>query len=98
MPGRKVIDDTFTISRKRGDGLLPCEIWVDRHGRVARCNLAYINHAVFAGDNGRVLGSDDAHGYRHRHCMGAVGSVEFLSFEDIEARFESEWVAIAGER
>jgi len=29
MPERKIIDETFTISRKRGNGLLRREVWVD---------------------------------------------------------------------
>lgn len=29
---------------------------------VTRYNLAYINQAMFQGDNGRVLGFDNAHG------------------------------------
>ena len=39
-------------------------------GRLERYSLAYINPAIFAGDNGRVLGYDNAHGYPHRHFMG----------------------------
>ena len=96
MSGRKIVDETFTISRKRGNGLLRREIWVDRRGRVVRYNLAYINHAIYSGDNGRVLGYDNAHGYHHRHRMGAVEAISFVSFEDIEARFENEWLAVAG--
>ena len=96
MADQKVIDETFTISRKRGNGLLRREVWVDRQGRVTRYNLAYINHAIYAGDNGRVLGYDNAHGIHHRHRTGRVENVDFISFEDIEARFEREWLAIGG--
>lgn len=98
MSERKVIDETFTLSRKRGNGLLRREVWVDDQGRVVRYNLAYINHALYAGDNGRVLGYDNAHGYHHRHYLGQVEPVDFTSFEDIEARFEQEWLAIGGEK
>jgi hypothetical protein len=98
MPERKIVDETFTISRKRGNGLLRREIWVDRHGRVVRYNLAYINHILYSGDNGRVVGYDNAHGHHHRHRLGMVEDVQFVSFEDIEARFERDWLAIGGKR
>lgn len=98
MSDRKAVDESFTISRKRGNGLLRREVWVDREGRVVRYNLAYINHAIHAGDNGRVLGYDNAHGFRHRHYMGEVQKVRFVSFEDIEARFERDWLAIGGKK
>lgn len=71
--------------------MLRREIWVDRRGLVARYNLAYINHLIYAGDNGRVLGYDSAHGYHHRHYRGKVTAVRFESFEQIEARFQREW-------
>jgi hypothetical protein len=94
MPERKIIDETFTISRKRGNGLLRREVWVDRQGHVVRYNLAYINHTIHSGDNGRVVGYDNAHGYHHRHYMGKVEEVEFNEFEDVEARFEQDWITL----
>lgn len=96
MPERKIVDDTLSISRRRGNGLLRREIWVDEQGRVVRYNLAYINHAICQADNGRVVGYDNAHGYHHRHFMGVVEPVAFISFEDIEARFEQDWLAVGG--
>ena len=96
MPERKVVDETLTISRKRGNGLPRREIWVDAKGHVVRYNLAYVNHAIFQADNGRVVGYDNAHGYHHRHFMGKVEAVEFIGFEDIEARFEQDWLAAGG--
>lgn len=98
MPERKIIDETFAISRKRGNGILRREVWVDREGRVVRYNLAYINHTIHAGDNGRVVGYDNAHGFHHRHFLGKLVEVNFESFEDIEARFESDWLAIGGKK
>ena len=77
--------------------MLRREIWVDRRGRVVRYNLAYINHAIHAGDNGRVLGYDSAHGHHHRHCRGKVTTVRFEGFEEIEARFQEEWSRLAKE-
>ena len=71
--------------------MLRREIWVDRDGRVARYNLVYINAAIHAGDNGRVLGYDSAHGRHHRHYRGKVTTVKFESFGQIEALFQREW-------
>lgn len=77
--------------------MLRREIWVDGNGRVVRYNLAYINHAIYAGDNGRVLGHDSAHGVHHRHWRGRVTRVRFESFGQIEARFQIEWSRLAKE-
>jgi hypothetical protein len=68
---------------------------VDSKGKVVRYNLAYINHDIFQGDNGRVVGYDNAHGVHHRHYMGKADAVEFLSFEDIEDRFEADWLVLS---
>jgi hypothetical protein len=51
---------------------------------MTRYNLAYINHVICGVDNGRVVGYDNAHGYHHRHLMGHVGPIEFVSYEDVE--------------
>ncbi len=74
------------------------EVWVDHKGGVIRYSLAYINHAIYAGDNGRAIGYDNAHGYHHCHRMGVVTPVEFVSFEDTEERFQQDWVAIGGRK
>ncbi len=77
--------------------MLRREIWVDREGRVVRYNLAYINHLIYAGDNGRVLGFDSAHGRHHRHFKGETVAVNFKRFERIEARFQQEWSGLLKE-
>ena len=95
MADRKIIDEFHAISDRRGNGKLRREVWVDAvTGRVTKYNLAYINHAIFARDNGRVVGYDNAHGGHHRHRLGVVESVEFVDLEDIEARFERDWLAL----
>ncbi len=93
---QKIYDDTNTISRKKGNGILRREVWVDEAGKVVRYNLAYINHNDFALDNGRILGYDNAHGYHHRHYYGTVESIEFLSFKEVEDLFEKEFMEIRG--
>lgn len=90
----KKSDESHKISDKRGNGKLRREVWVDTEGKVVRYNLAYINHQLFQGDNGRVIGYDNAHGIHHRHYFGGVSPVEFVSFEDIEERFEADWSAL----
>ncbi|TRZ89308.1 MAG: hypothetical protein D4R84_18070 [Rhodocyclaceae bacterium] len=87
---RKVVDSTFVIPRKRGNGTVRREIWVDSLGRVSRYNLAYVNHRLYPGDNGRVLGYDNAHDFHHRHLYGSVTSVPFAGFDAIEKCFEEE--------
>jgi hypothetical protein len=49
---------------------------------------------VFAKDNGRVLGYDNAHGYHHRHYMGKVEAYDFSSYEATVERFQIEWSEI----
>lgn len=94
MADAKIIDEVHRISDKRGNGQLRREVWADAKGRVTRYNLAYINHALHAGDNGRVVGYDNQHGYHHRHYFGQVVPVQFVSFDDIEAQFEADWIAL----
>ena len=86
----KIVDETHKISRRRGNGKLRREIWVDANGKVVRFNLAFINREIHRGDNGRVLGYDSQHGVWHRHYLGEVSPVEATSFDEIEARFEAD--------
>lgn len=89
--------ERFELKAKSGGGLLSYEVWgYKSQGKtvVTRYNLAYINHAIYRGDNGRVLGFDNAHGYHHRHFMGKVETIEFESFEATQERFQREWLAI----
>ncbi len=95
MAETKIIDRSFAVSRKRGNGTVRYEVWQE-NGVVTRYNLAYINHLVYSGDNGRVLGYDNQHGH-HRHFMGNVESVNTAAFEEIEQRFEREWITILEE-
>ena len=96
MSDRKIVDETHVISSKKGNGLLRREVWVNANNVVTHYNLAYINHQLFNGDNGRVLGFDNAHNYHHRHYYGKVEAIIFTSFEGIEMLFEQEFVALRG--
>ena len=64
MAETKIRDERHKISRKRGNGQLRREVWVDESGAVARYNLAYVNHSIFPGDNGLVIGFDNQHDQR----------------------------------
>ena len=66
----------------------------DENGTVTRYNLAYINHAIYEGDNGRVVGYDNKHGCHHRHYFGDIKAVTYISYEDIEDQFEQDWTAL----
>jgi hypothetical protein len=72
----KVTDEIAAIRCIVGDGLIREEVWKDGDGRVVRYNLAFINFQLFAADNGRVLGYDNAHGQAHRHFAGTVEAIE----------------------
>ena len=52
------VDESFRLHKTKGNGILRRQIWVNLKGEVTRYNLAYINHNLHAGDNGRVLGYD----------------------------------------
>ena len=37
-------------------------------------------------------------GFHHRHFMGVVEPIEFKSFEDIEERFQSDWITFRSKK
>jgi hypothetical protein len=78
------------LGRRRGFPLLKEEVWRDGAGFVVKYSLAYIDTAVFSGDNGRVLGYDNAHGYHHRHYMGVETEYSFSSYASLVRRFKRE--------
>jgi hypothetical protein len=94
MADKKKVDSRYELPRRKGGGELRREVWVDENDNVTRYNLAYINREIYQGDNGRVVGYDNAHGYHHRHYFGTVEAVEFVSFEDIEEQFARDWSAL----
>ena len=53
--------------------------------------MAYINHLIFSGDNGRVLGYDNAHNSHHKHYFGEISEVsDFSDYQNLGKRFEQE--------
>ena len=86
----KTADEEASISCLVGRGKLREEVWQDSTGKVVRYNLAFINHFMYRGDNGRVLGYDVAHGYHHRHFMGEVEEIDFPGYKELSERFFRE--------
>lgn len=89
-----LIDESINIHRKKGNGVLRRQVWVDKQGDVTRYSLAYINYHIHQKDNGRVLGYDNAHGYHHKHYMGKVEAILLSNFEEIESCFQKEYEAL----
>jgi hypothetical protein len=86
----KLIDDTARVRCRSGIGVIHEEVWVDRNGKIAKYNLAFINHLLYNGDNGRVLGYDNAHGHHERHFKGAVEHYPFTSYKALLTLFLEE--------
>lgn len=88
-------DESFTLQKSKGNGIIRRQVWCDSEGKVTRYSLAYINQALFQGDNGRVLGYDNAHGsFHHKHYMGKIEPVDFKNYIELEERFQKEFEAI----
>ena len=73
-----------------GAGVMREEVWEDERGKIARYNLAFINHFSMKEDNGRVLGYDNAHGFHHRHFKGTVEVFPYANFRELTLRFYDE--------
>lgn len=84
------------IPARLGGGVLKERVIRELPSRkVTSYALAYINSQIHPGDNGRVLGYDNSHGYSHRHYMGRVMADAFPGYEALYDRFEREWREIA---
>ncbi len=86
--GGKAVD-RFEIKCAAGKGWINEEIWTDESGSIVKYNLAFINHRLYAGDHGRVLGYDTGHGYAHRHYCGETEQT-LLSAQQVDERFYEE--------
>ncbi len=63
----------------------------DKQGGVVNYSLAYIDPTIFTGDNARVLGYDNKHGYHHRHYFGEVTAIEHTGYDELVELFEKEF-------
>lgn len=81
----------------QGGATIRVETWIDlRTKNVVRYNLSYVNRKIYAGDNGRIIGFDNAHHYaefesdHHYHRFGQVfESASVQSFEEAISRFDA---------
>jgi len=87
---KKVVDAETEVRCEVGSGLIREEVWEDADGNTARFNLTFINHHLFPGDSGRVLGYDTAHGHLHRHFKGEARAIPPTSYSEILDRFIGE--------
>jgi hypothetical protein len=60
----KIVSEKFPINPRKGGGILKIEAWENYKGKIVKYSIAYINHHIFSGDNGRVIGYDNS------HCIG----------------------------
>lgn len=89
----ELVTDRRLITRK---GVIRAQVWVDTKTRVVtRYSYAYINHDLMSGDQGRVVGFDDAHLYpgfsskHHMHWYGVVyENTLYATQKKAEERFE----------
>jgi hypothetical protein len=75
-PYKKIINEVYSISTKKGGGLIKIEVWENDLNEVVKYSFAYINPMWFTGDNGRVLGDDNAHNFHHKHYYGKIYPVD----------------------
>lgn len=86
------------IPKKLGGGVLKELVEQEvTSGKIIHYALAYINPAIYAGDQGRVLGYDNAHGFPHKHYFGRRTPEPPLEWEELREKFETEWRKIASE-
>ena len=88
---QKVVSEQFPVNPKRGGGILKIEAWENEKDEIVKYSMAYINHHIFSGDNGRVLGYDNTHDFHHKHYFGEISEVSnFTTYQNLVDRFEKE--------
>ena len=88
---KRIVFEQFPVNPKRGGGILKIEAWQNDKGKIVKYSMAYINHLIFSGDNGRVLGYDNTHEFHHRHYFGEISEVvDFTTYQDLLDCFEEE--------
>jgi len=88
---KKIVSEQFPVNPKRGGGLLKIEAWENGKREIVKYSMAYINYLMFSGDDGRVIGYDNAHDFNHKHYFGEISEVlDFITYQDLVERFENE--------
>ncbi len=86
----KVIDEKYIIPIALGGGIIKFEAW-ESEGLVVKYNMVYINQNIYAQDNGRVLGYDNAHDFHHKHYFGKIVELDdFISYQDQVKKFRED--------
>ena len=88
---KKIVSEQYPVPPKRGGGLVKIEVWENEKGEIVKYSMAYINHILYCGDNGRVIGYDNTHNFHHKHYFGEISKViDFVSYQNLVDRFEQE--------
>jgi len=86
----KVVDEKYIVGSDLGGGIIKFEAW-EFEGQVVKYNMVYINKNIYAEDNGRVVGYDNAHDYHHRHYFSEIVELDdFTSFRDQVQKFRED--------
>ncbi|SFV88958.1 hypothetical protein MNB_SUP05-SYMBIONT-7-15 [hydrothermal vent metagenome] len=83
----KVISEQHLVNQKNGGGIIKIEAWENHSRKIVKYSMAYINNTIYSGDNGRVLGYDNAHNFHHKHYFGQI--IEIKNFDGFEKQVES---------
>lgn len=87
---KKVVDEQFIVPVEKGGGIIKFEAW-EYEDKIVKYSMAYINKSIFAEDNGRVIGYDNAHDYHHKHFFGEILEIDdFASYQELVIRFKEE--------
>ena len=88
---KKVVSEQFPINPKQGGGVLKIKAWENEKGEIVKYSMAYINHFIFAEDNGRVLGYDNTHNFHHKRYFGEISEIDdFTNYQELLDRFKNE--------
>ena len=88
---KKVVSEQFPINPKKGGGIVKIEAWENEKIDIIKYSMAYINYLIFSGDNGRIIGYDNAHNFHHKHYFGEISEVtDFTNYQNLVNRFEKE--------
>ena len=66
---KKVVSEQLPVNPKRGGGIIKIDAWENEKGQIVKYSMTYINHLIFSGDNGRVLGYDNFHRTLCKACF-----------------------------
>ncbi len=87
----KVVSEQHFVNSKNDGGVIKIEAWENNNGQIIKYSMAYINHSIYSGDNGRVLGYDNTHNFHHKHYFGEIIEIDnFVSFLKQVEDFEQE--------